>query len=127
MLAYRRCPAPLDSKPLGLHQTQCGSVLILMALFRRRYRHPIVSRLRRLFSEVLLSSAIAGFVATWAFTTINPQLPANPGKMELLMELIAAGGAGAVAYVASAAVLHIPEQTALIRWGLRARQHGGDG
>ena len=25
MLAYRRCPAPLDSKPPSLHETQCGS------------------------------------------------------------------------------------------------------
>jgi putative peptidoglycan lipid II flippase len=93
-----------------------AEALTLLALFGRRYHAGMLGPLARLFGEVGLGALAAGAVTMVTLLATESLLPASPGKVEILIELLVTACAGTFAYVAIGAVLRIPEQGALLRW-----------
>jgi putative peptidoglycan lipid II flippase len=87
--------------------------LLLVFLWRR---HPTVNlaSLGITFTRSLVAALIAAALAYGVLMVLNGTLPAEPGKLAVLVRAVIAGGIGALGYLAMSLVLRAPELPALV-------------
>jgi hypothetical protein len=66
------------------------------------------------FTRSLVAALIAAALAYGVLMVLNGTLPAEPGKLAVLVRAVIAGGIGALGYLAMSLVLRAPELPALV-------------
>lgn len=107
-------PMGLRGLALAIAAGAWAEAAVLLEILRRRYPLLDMRGIMRAFVEASGGSVVAGLAGFAALQVVAGAVGSQPGKIGLLLELVAATAVGGLVYVAAALALRIPELPTIV-------------